>query len=230
LTTFGNIMYNSFGFTRLQVLLVDIPRSGTFNSWALLRLRGIIRPPADLELVVSLTLFLIVGIYTRRVPNRRLYIMAASTITPFIGLIALSMIPNSPANKWTKWGMYLITVPYVLALFLAWTLIPSNVAGRTKKTIISSATFLGYCVGNMAGSQIFKEADAPRYGKLSQSLSVKSDNQLTLSQSLVRSALASHWDWSSASSSAGKAITCCRIAVVIRKLWRVESARKSKSV
>ncbi|GAB7331297.1 hypothetical protein MBLNU13_g02744t2 [Cladosporium sp. NU13] len=140
LTTFGNIMYNSFGFTRLQVLLVDIPRS-----------------------VVSLCLFLIVGIYTRRVPNRRLYIMAASTVTPFIGLIALSMIPNSPANMWTKWGMYLITVPYVLALFLAWTLIPSNVAGRTKKTIISSATFLGYCVGNMAGSQIFKEADAPRY-------------------------------------------------------------------
>jgi hypothetical protein len=91
--------------------------------------------------------------------------MAASTVTPFIGLIALSMIPNSPANMWTKWGMYLITVPYVLALFLAWTLIPSNVAGRTKKTIISSATFLGYCVGNMAGSQIFKEADAPRYSK-----------------------------------------------------------------
>ena len=120
---------------------------------------------ANTNAVVSLCLFLIVGIYTRRVPNRRLYIMAASTVTPFIGLIALSMIPNSPANMWTKWGMYLITVPYVLALFLAWTLIPSNVAGRTKKTIISSATFLGYCVGNMAGSQIFKEADAPRYSK-----------------------------------------------------------------
>ena len=120
---------------------------------------------ANADAVVSLCLFLIVGIYTRRVPNRRLYIMAASTVTPFIGLIALSMIPNSPANMWIKWGMYLITVPYVLALFLAWTLIPSNVAGRTKKTIISSATFLGYCVGNMAGSQIFKEADAPRYSK-----------------------------------------------------------------
>lgn len=36
-------------------------------------------------------------------------------------------------------------------------------AGRTKKTIISSVTFLGYCVGNMCGSQIFKSADAPRY-------------------------------------------------------------------
>lgn len=41
--------------------------------------------------------------------------------------------------------------------------VPSNVAGRTKKTIISSATFLGYCVGNMCGSQIFKSVDAPRY-------------------------------------------------------------------
>ena len=91
--------------------------------------------------------------------------MAASVVTPFIGLIALSMIPNSPATKLTKWGLYLITVPYVLALFLAWTLIPSNVAGRTKKTIVSSCTFMGYCVGNMAGSQIFKDADKPRYGK-----------------------------------------------------------------
>lgn len=90
-------------------------------------------------------------------------IMAASVIPPFVGLIALSMLPNSPDTKWTKWGLYLITVPYVLALFLAWTLIPSNVAGRTKKTVISSATFLGYCVGNMAGSQIFKSEDAPAY-------------------------------------------------------------------
>lgn len=42
-------------------------------------------------------------------------------------------------------------------------LVPSNVAGRTKKTLISSATFLGYCVGNMVGSQIFKTKDAPQY-------------------------------------------------------------------
>ena len=29
LTTFGSLMYQSFGFTQLQVQLVDIPRSGT---------------------------------------------------------------------------------------------------------------------------------------------------------------------------------------------------------
>ncbi|KAL0258325.1 hypothetical protein SLS55_007501 [Diplodia seriata] len=140
LTTFGGLMYKSFGFDELQVLLIEIPRS-----------------------VTSLVIFLIVGIYTRKVANRRMYIMAAATIPPFIGMLALALLENTHENRWIKWGMYLMTVPFVLSLFLAWTLIPSNVAGRTKKTIISSATFLGYCVGNMCGSQIFKSADAPRY-------------------------------------------------------------------
>ncbi|EKD18366.1 uncharacterized protein L3040_006759 [Drepanopeziza brunnea f. sp. 'multigermtubi'] len=140
ITTFGSLLYKSFGFTQLQVLLVGIPRS-----------------------VMSLILFVIVGFYTRQVANRRMWIMAAATIPPFVGLLALSLLPQDPSLKWTKWGLFLMTVPTVLSLFLAWTLIPSNVAGRTKKTIISSATFLGYCVGNMVGSQIFKTKDAPQY-------------------------------------------------------------------
>lgn len=98
-TTFGSIMYTSFGFTELQTLLVDIPRS-----------------------VTSLVIFLCVAIYTRKVPNRRMYVMAASCVPPFVGLLGMSLLPNQPRYRWTKWGLYLITVPYVLALFLAWTL------------------------------------------------------------------------------------------------------------
>lgn len=63
----------------------------------------------------------------------------------------------------TKPKRYFITVPFVIALFLAWTLIPSNVAGRTKRTLTSSFTFVGYCVGNMVGSQIFTANDAVRH-------------------------------------------------------------------
>ncbi|RDW83238.1 MFS general substrate transporter-26 [Coleophoma crateriformis] len=140
LTTFGSLMYKSFGFTELQVLLVGIPRS-----------------------VISVLIFVAVGFYTRAVPQRRMYIMAFSALPPFVGLLAMALLPNTPELKWTKWGMYLLTVPFVLSLFLGWTLIPSNVAGRTKKTIISSATFLGYCVGNIVGSQIFRTVDAPAY-------------------------------------------------------------------
>jgi hypothetical protein len=32
LTTFGGLMYASFGFTQLQVVLVDIPRNGEGNG------------------------------------------------------------------------------------------------------------------------------------------------------------------------------------------------------
>lgn len=92
-------MYASFGFSTLEVVLVDIPRS-----------------------VVSLIIFLCVAIYLRKVSNRRMYIMAAACVPPFVGLLALSLLPNTEAYKWTKWGLYLMTVPYVLSLFLSWTL------------------------------------------------------------------------------------------------------------
>lgn len=53
-----------------------------------------------------------------------------------------------------------MTVTSVIGLFMAWTLIPSNVAGRTKRTVTSSFSFVGYCVGNIVGSQIFNYRDA----------------------------------------------------------------------
>ncbi|KAK7513158.1 major facilitator superfamily domain-containing protein [Phyllosticta citriasiana] len=123
LSTFGSLMNQSFGFTKLQVLLMDIARS-----------------------VVSVLVFLAVSIYTRRVANRRMYIMALGTLPPFAGMLAMALLSNTSEYKWIKWGAF-----------------SSNVAGRTKKTIISSATFIGYCTGNMCGSQIFREADGPRY-------------------------------------------------------------------
>ncbi|KAK7550171.1 major facilitator superfamily domain-containing protein [Phyllosticta citricarpa] len=71
----------SFGFTKLQVLLMDIPRS-----------------------VVSVLVFLAVGIYTRRVANRRMCIMALGTLPPFAGMLAMALLPNTSEYKWIKWG------------------------------------------------------------------------------------------------------------------------------
>ncbi|GKT71158.1 major facilitator superfamily transporter [Colletotrichum tofieldiae] len=144
LTTFSSIIMTSFGFSipeaNLQTILIDIPRS-----------------------VMSVIIFIGVGFLTSKRANLRLWIMASSVLPPFAGFLGMSLLPNDPAIKWTKWGCYFITVPFVLGLFLAWTLIPSNTAGRTKRTITSSFTFVGYCVGNMVGSQIFKAKDAPKY-------------------------------------------------------------------
>jgi hypothetical protein len=46
----------------------------------------------------------------------------------------------------------------ILSLF-----VPSNVAGRTKKSFVSSILYVAYCTGNAAGSQFFRGKDAPRY-------------------------------------------------------------------
>ncbi|KZT28235.1 MFS general substrate transporter [Neolentinus lepideus HHB14362 ss-1] len=140
LTTFGSIINTTFGFTNLQVILLNIPMS-----------------------LFSVCYFVLIGIVTTRWKNLRLYFMAFSTIPPFVGFLGMSLLPNEHQYKWTKWGCYFMTTPFVVSLFLAWTLIPSNTAGRTKRTLTSSFTFVGYCVGNMVGSQIFRAKDAPKY-------------------------------------------------------------------
>lgn len=111
----------------------------------------------------SVIYFIFIGLAVSRWKNLRMFFMMVSILPPFAGFMGISLLPNDPAHKWTKWGCYFITVPYVIALFLAWSLIPSNIAGRTKRTITSSWSFVGYCVGNMCGSQIFKAKDAPKY-------------------------------------------------------------------
>lgn len=93
-------MYKSFGFTELQVLLIEIPRSGRRPPLDQRRARKLICVIA----VVSLIIFLIVGIYTRKVANRRMYIMASATIPPFIGMLAMALLPNTHENRWIKWA------------------------------------------------------------------------------------------------------------------------------
>jgi hypothetical protein len=44
-----------------------------------------------------------------------------------------------------------------------WTFLPSNVAGRTKKTVTATVLFVSYCVGNAIGAQMFVASDAPKY-------------------------------------------------------------------
>lgn len=44
-----------------------------------------------------------------------------------------------------------------------WTLLPSNVAGRTKKSVTSTLLLVAYCAGNCIGAQVFQAKDAPTY-------------------------------------------------------------------
>jgi MFS transporter, ACS family, allantoate permease len=50
-----------------------------------------------------------------------------------------------------------------ILVIVSWTLVPSNIAGKTKKSVFSTALLIAYCAGNCIGAQVFQAKDAPRY-------------------------------------------------------------------
>ncbi|KAL6354482.1 hypothetical protein LRP88_11819 [Fusarium phalaenopsidis] len=88
--------------------------------------------------------------------------MMFSLVPAFSGMMALAFLPKD-GMKWTRWGMYILQVFGSLPGLMIWTFLPSNVAGRTKKTVTATILFIAYCVGNAVGAQMFVASDAPRY-------------------------------------------------------------------
>lgn len=67
-------------------------------------------------------------------------------------------------TSWFEYAYLLLSMKLATDSFLViWTFLPSNVAGRTKKTVTSTVLFVAYCVGNSIGAQIMQPSDAPKY-------------------------------------------------------------------
>lgn len=109
--------------------------------------------------------------------------MMFSLVPAFTGMLTLSLLPTD-RMKWVRWAMYILQVfgslpglsksnlpiPRLHGQFrlptpslVIWTFLPSNIAGRTKKTVVSTILFIAYCVGNAIGAQIMRADDAPKY-------------------------------------------------------------------
>src|SRR3569833_4609451 len=50
-----------------------------------------------------------------------------------------------------------------VTVLVLWTLVPSNIAGRTKKSATGVEMIVGYCDGQANGAQVFQAKDAPRF-------------------------------------------------------------------
>ncbi|KEF60513.1 uncharacterized protein A1O9_02074 [Exophiala aquamarina CBS 119918] len=140
ITSFAYLMYQSFGFDSYQSMLYGLPRISVYT-----------------------VVFIIVAWWTQKVQNQRLWITLPCCVLPFVGMLVMSLLPNGPEYKWIKWGMFMCTIVFSLATFLAWSLLPSNFLGKTKYSFSSGMTLIAYCTGNMVGSQVFRTKDAPRY-------------------------------------------------------------------
>lgn len=180
-TTFSKLIWQSFGFTPLETLLKgSTPYYCISICWFLTV--GIItlkRPNLRCTHISP-----VYCIWNACADNKLLLVllMMFSLIPAFTGMMALSLLPTD-RMRWVRWGMYILQVfgslpglstfiSIVLAVqsclsanhqLVIWTFLPSNVAGRTKKTVTSTVLFKGYCVGNAVGAQMFVAFDAPKY-------------------------------------------------------------------
>ena len=113
--------------------------------------------PSSAVQIVSL---LASGYVSSRWPNMR-------CVTMFVGNLACvacgAVLVGVQDSKWGRlvalWLCSLQSVGFSLSL----TMVSSNVAGYTKKTVTGAFLFVGYCVGNIIGPQTFISSEAPGY-------------------------------------------------------------------
>ncbi|KAH8883375.1 MFS general substrate transporter [Thozetella sp. PMI_491] len=135
---FQSLIMQGFGFTPLQVALLNMPY-GIFQAG----------------------FGLLAGYVVHKIPNSRLLVMSVSQIPPIVGTVMINQLPST--NSWGRLvGLWLISsfsVGYQINLGL----MASNIAGSTKRTFASGLIFVVYCAGQISGPQTFKSSESPGY-------------------------------------------------------------------
>jgi MFS family permease len=140
LSNFQTQIVKSFGFNNLQTSLLQIPYGA----------------------IISISI--LVAVYLNnlaRTKNMRCFWVVIFMLPNIAGAFGLEFLPSS--NKAGRLICYYLTGPYNASFVLILSLVTSNTAGHTKKVMTNAITFLGYCVGNIAGPFFYKTDQAPRY-------------------------------------------------------------------
>lgn len=113
--------------------------------------------------VLGVLWFFAAGVVITKFRHARFYWIMLSIVPAFVGMIVLSEVKTTAQNRWAKWGAYFITITGQICGCLVWSMLSSNVAGRTKKSVISVVIFVAFCFGNAIGAQVFQAKWAPVY-------------------------------------------------------------------
>ncbi|KAB8207549.1 major facilitator superfamily domain-containing protein [Aspergillus parasiticus] len=138
ITNFSSLVIASFGFDTFNTLLYTIPMAA-----------------------VALIFLLLSAVTCNRFRGLRCYWMIITLLISLIGILLMRQLPVE--KKWGRLvGVWLVTV-FGAGFPLSLSLVSSNFAGFTKKSTVTAILFIGYCVGNIAGPQLFKKHQAPHY-------------------------------------------------------------------
>lgn len=135
---FAPIITQGFGFSNFEALLLQMPIGG-----------------------VQVVFLLIMSPIATFVPHARILSMVVNTLVSMVGMLLLWQL--DPSNVAGRVVGLALSVAYVVNIPLSLSLITSNVAGFTKKSVTSATIFVGYCVGNIVGPQLFQANEVPVY-------------------------------------------------------------------
>ncbi|KUM59702.1 hypothetical protein ACN42_g7434 [Penicillium freii] len=138
LTSFTSIITAGFGFTDLKALIMQMPQGAA-----------------------QIVFLLITSITATFIPSSRILGMCLNTVISIVGLILIwKLNPDDQAGRMV--GLTLAVV-YAINLPISLSIVTSNVAGFSKKSVVSSLLFIAYCVGNIVGPQFFLASEEPSY-------------------------------------------------------------------
>ncbi|GAB1201500.1 hypothetical protein APSETT445_000074 [Aspergillus pseudonomiae] len=138
ISAFGPLIIEGFGYSKLGTTLLGMPFGGAQ--------------------VVAL---LITGFLAGTIKNCRIILMCGGLVVAILGMSLMYALPEE--NKIGRLLGYYLAIGFSATYVLSLGLIQANIAGRTKKTVVTAALFIAYCVGNLIGPQLFFEREEPHY-------------------------------------------------------------------
>ncbi|KAF4123597.1 MFS allantoate transporter [Geosmithia morbida] len=138
ITSFSAILVNGFGFPPLESLLLQMPSGAA-----------------------QLVFLPISAAVARFVPNMRITLMMINTSISMMGMILVWKLDED--NKSGRLVGLSFASVFGVNFPLALSLISSNIAGFTKRSVCSSMLFIAYCTGNIVAPQFFLASEEPDY-------------------------------------------------------------------
>ncbi|RMZ42096.1 hypothetical protein CA14_010594 [Aspergillus flavus] len=138
ISAFGPLIIEGFGYSKLGTTLLGMPFGGA-----------------------QVLALLITGFLAGRIKNCRIILMCGGLVVAILGLSLMYALPEE--NKLGRLLGYYLAIGFSATYVLSLGLIQANIAGRTKKTVVTAALFIAYCVGNLIGPQLFFEREEPHY-------------------------------------------------------------------
>lgn len=135
---FVPIITTGFGFSVYKALLLQMPIGGA-----------------------EIVFLLISSVVATLIPSTRILCMVFNTIVAMVGMLLVWKLAADDAIG--RMVGLTLSIVYAINIPLSLSLIASNVAGFSKKSVVSALLFIAYCAGNIVGPQLFIASEAPSY-------------------------------------------------------------------